>query len=55
MKIGILTIGDELTSGRILDTNSPFLAEKIIDQGWGVSAMLSVGDTEKKSGKDSLS
>ena len=46
MKIGILTIGDELTTGRIQDTNSSYIAQKINDEGWRISAMLSVGDDE---------
>ena len=46
MKIGILTIGNELTSGRIQDTNSALIARAMQEQGWPVAAMLSVGDDE---------
>jgi nicotinamide-nucleotide amidase len=46
MKIGILTIGNELTSGRIQDTNSALIARSAQEQGWPVAAMLSVGDED---------
>jgi competence/damage-inducible protein CinA-like protein len=44
MKIGILTIGNELISGRTVDTNSSFIAREINQQGWRVEAIMSVGD-----------
>lgn len=44
MNLGILTIGNELTGGRIQDTNSALIARTAQEQGWQVSAMLSVGD-----------
>ena len=44
MKIGILTIGNELTSGKTQDTNSSFIARELYRRGWQVAAMLSVGD-----------
>ncbi len=37
MKIGILTIGNELTSGRTQDANSSFLARTFATQGWPVT------------------
>ena len=46
MKIGILTIGNELTSGRIQDTNSALIARAMQEQGWGVAGMISVGDDD---------
>jgi nicotinamide-nucleotide amidase len=33
MKIGILTIGNELMNGRIADTNSSFIAREMNLQG----------------------
>jgi nicotinamide-nucleotide amidase len=44
MKIGILTIGNELMSGRTADTNSSFIAREMNLQGWHVEAMMSVAD-----------
>lgn len=44
MKTGILTIGNELLSGRVADTNSSFIAREINLQGWPVEAMMSAGD-----------
>ncbi len=46
MKIGILTIGNELTSGKTQDTNASFIARHVFRRGWQVTAMLSVGDDE---------
>lgn len=44
MKIGILTIGNELMNGRTADTNSSFIAREMNLQGWPVEMMMSVGD-----------
>ena len=44
MKIGILTIGNELMNGRTADTNSSFIARELNMQGWSVEIMMSVGD-----------
>ncbi|PIP05978.1 MAG: competence/damage-inducible protein A [Syntrophobacterales bacterium CG23_combo_of_CG06-09_8_20_14_all_48_27] len=46
MKVGILTTGNELTSGKTQDTNSSFIARELNVQGWQVAAMMSVGDDE---------
>ncbi|KQC11043.1 MAG: hypothetical protein APR62_10720 [Smithella sp. SDB] len=44
MKIGILTIGNELMNGRIADTNASFIAREANQHGWSVEAIMSVGD-----------
>jgi nicotinamide-nucleotide amidase len=44
MKVAILTIGNELMSGRTADTNSSFIAREINLQGWRVEALMSVED-----------
>jgi len=44
MKIGILTIGNELINGRVTDANASFIAREINLQGWSVEAIMSVGD-----------
>ena len=46
MKIGILTIGNELTTGRIQDTNSALISRAMQQQGWPVVGMISVGDDD---------
>ncbi len=44
MKIGILAIGDELTSGMTQDTNSSFMARELSAEGWEISGILIAGD-----------
>ena len=44
VRIGILTIGNELMNGRIADTNASFIAREANQQGWSVEAIMSVGD-----------
>ena len=46
MKVGILTIGNELTSGKTQDTNSSFIARQLQAQGWQTSIIMSVPDDE---------
>ena len=44
MKVGILTIGNELISGKTQDTNSSFIARQLHAQGWQTSVIMSVPD-----------
>ena len=44
MKCTILTIGDEILIGQIVDTNSAWLASKLNELGIDVVEMRSVGD-----------
>ena len=44
MKAAILTIGDEILIGQIVDTNSSWIAQQINDLGGQVVHMMSVGD-----------
>ena len=44
MRAEIISIGDEILYGQIADTNSPFLAEKLIGEGIEVVFSTSVGD-----------
>lgn len=46
MKVGILAIGDELTSGTTQDTNSSFISRELNAQGWSLSTAMIVGDDE---------
>ena len=45
MKGEIIAIGDELTSGRILNTTSGYAARKLFDAGYTIHAMSTIGDT----------
>src|SRR5690606_10911647 len=40
----ILTVGDELINGQLIDTNSAWIAALLEEHGWRVSIMMSVGD-----------
>jgi nicotinamide-nucleotide amidase len=44
MRAVVISTGDELTTGRTLDTNANFLADQLIGVGVDVVAMLVVGD-----------
>lgn len=46
MRIGILTIGNELITGKIQDANSSYIARELNVQGWQVPIMMSVDDDE---------
>jgi len=46
VNIGILTIGNELISGRVQDINSSWIARYLIFHGLQTSTLLSVGDCE---------
>jgi nicotinamide-nucleotide amidase len=43
-RAAILSTGDELTTGRIVDTNANWLADKLFELGIDVTAVLTVGD-----------
>jgi nicotinamide-nucleotide amidase len=45
-KVVILSTGDELTSGRVIDTNSAEIAERLFAIGIDVPAILKVGDNK---------
>lgn len=45
MKVEIIAIGDELTSGRILNTTSSFAARNLFDAGYEIYAMHTIGDS----------
>jgi nicotinamide-nucleotide amidase len=44
IRAAVLSTGDELTTGRIVDTNSSWIADKLFDIGVDVVAVLTVGD-----------
>jgi len=47
----IIAIGDELTSGRILNTNSRFAAGHLFTAGHEIGAMATIGDTPTEIGR----
>ena len=44
MRAVVISTGDELTTGRTLDTNANFLADQLVGVGVDVVSMLVVGD-----------
>jgi nicotinamide-nucleotide amidase len=44
----ILSSGDELMTGRVVDTNSSYIADRLYSLGLDVVAMLKVGDTKQR-------
>lgn len=44
----ILSTGDELTTGKVVDTNSTFIADRLFSLGIKVGAVLKVGDDRAK-------
>ena len=51
MKGEIIAIGDELISGRILNTTSGYAARKLFDAGYTIHAMSTIGDTPQLIGE----
>lgn len=46
--VAILSTGDELTTGKVVDTNSATIADRLFSVGLPVAAVLKVGDDEEK-------
>jgi nicotinamide-nucleotide amidase len=44
----ILSTGDELTRGKVVDTNSAYIADRLLALGIKVAAILKVGDDKEK-------
>ena len=47
MKASIVTIGDEILIGQIIDTNSAFIAKQLDQLGFQVTEILSIADQEQ--------
>ncbi|HYY24158.1 MAG TPA: molybdopterin-binding protein, partial [Candidatus Udaeobacter sp.] len=47
-KVVILSTGDELISGRVIDTNSALVAGRLFSLGVEVAAVLKVGDDREQ-------
>lgn len=48
MKIEIITIGDELLIGQVIDTNSAWMGRQLNSAGFEVSRIISISDTEEE-------
>ncbi len=48
MKIEIVTIGDELLIGQVVDTNSAWIGQQLNNEGFEVSRINSISDTESE-------
>ena len=46
LRIGLLTIGDELLSGEICDTNTQSIANALSSAGYRLVQSVTVGDDE---------
>ncbi|HET7004506.1 MAG TPA: molybdopterin-binding protein, partial [Candidatus Binatia bacterium] len=44
----IVSTGEELTSGKVVDTNSTFIADRLFAVGVRVAAVIKVGDDREK-------
>jgi nicotinamide-nucleotide amidase len=47
-RAAILSTGDEITTGKIVDSNSNYLADKLVEAGVEVAAVLTVGDVAER-------
>jgi len=47
MKVEIITIGDELLNGQVVDTNSPWIAQQLIPLHFQVVQITSIADTRE--------
>ena len=48
MKATVITIGDEILIGQIVDTNSVFISKELNEIGVEVSSILTIGDSQKE-------
>jgi nicotinamide-nucleotide amidase len=47
-RAAILSTGDEITTGKVVDSNSNYLADKLVEAGIDVAAVLTVGDVPER-------
>jgi nicotinamide-nucleotide amidase len=47
-RAAILSTGDEITTGKVVDTNANYLADKLVEAGIDVVAVLTVGDVAER-------
>lgn len=44
MRISLLTVGDELLIGQVLNSNVQWMSERLTETGWNVGTQMTVGD-----------
>ena len=44
MQLDVITIGDEILIGQIVDTNSAWMGQQLNDKGIKIRQILSIGD-----------
>ena len=47
-RAAILSTGDEITTGKVVDTNSNYIADKLIEAGLDVASIVTVGDVAER-------
>lgn len=47
-RAAILSTGDEITTGKVVDTNANYLSDKLVEAGIDVFAILTVGDVAER-------
>ena len=47
-RAAILSTGDEITTGKVVDTNSNYIADKLIETGLDVASIVTVGDVSER-------
>ncbi len=47
-RAAILSTGDELTTGKVVDTNSNYIADKLVEAGVDVVVVITVGDVAER-------
>jgi nicotinamide-nucleotide amidase len=47
-RAAILSTGDEIMTGKVVDTNSNYLADKLVENGVDLVAVLTTGDVPNR-------
>src|SRR5213594_4237482 len=47
-RAAILSTGDEITTGKVVDTNANYLADKLVEAGIEVVTVITVGDVAER-------
>ena len=47
-RVAILSTGDEITTGKVVDTNANYIADKFVEAGMEVATVITVGDVAER-------